>query len=296
MSRKKQSLLRQYKNNKTISIKKTRGASGGVPLDTLVSQIEDEIKAVQLSFATNLGFKGTPGCLAAAKTFEPETTAFNITLPTGEVFPSSGRTDTYSVNYVVRDAQTYTIPIRNGASAAFCARYMTVSVVQRITNNQMVSVGTANQENNFQSWKFQLYPFSRGTYALETSLPTLSGGFNYFWNLEDAKSNRYLSDDLLSHLVLLPRNNQSPTLFVADGTIALADPAFNPRDGDLFEFEVPWLIERDGQAVFHFRPITPILQLASSDPKQQATLYVELHGHYMHADSDAAKTGAITRY
>ena len=71
-------------------------------------------------------------------------------------------------------------------------------------------------------------------------------GATYFWNLVDRDSDRRLSDTMLPHTVLLPGGFE------------------NTLDGNLFEFEAPWLFERAGILDFQFRLINPILQMDSA--------------------------------
>lgn len=308
-----QSLLRRIRNHTKVPFKRTKGSAGGVSLDKLVTQIENEIRNVQLSLQTNLGHKSVPGCLVGSRRFLAQTDTVSITLPPS---PDQQPQGTVLANYIIRDGNTYSIPVRNDASGAFCVKYISVYATQRVfvpgTGVCWTKIPSGRISGNEETVKTALFNYY-----------FYLGGFNFFWNLEDSKSGRMLGDDLMSHLVLLPRSNFAKGANSNNGTIAGSTAANAvgqasasyaiPLDGDFFELEVPWIIERDGQVNLHFRPITPLLQFNStiagsrtttgSDAgddremglrKQDAIVYVELHGHKMQTSQDLQKAGALS--
>lgn len=303
--RKGQPLLRKIKHHSTIPWQRSTGASGGKSLDKLMQEFEDELKSVALAFQTNVGLNSTPSCLVGSRLFPARTDeSFNVVLPySAGIIP----TGTVAANYIIRDANTYQIPIRNNATGAFCVKYISVYISQRIYNANIkketfVRVPTNRLSGNTSSFKYAMY-----------NMYALTGGFNYFWNIEDAKSGRLLGDDLMSHLVMTPRTNPYQAAYDSVNYLNTVLNNNQTFDGDFFELEVPWIIERDGQVNFHFRPITPLMQFDSSISdgrtttnsyvgdtreagirRQDATVYIELHGHKIKSDQDLMKIGALT--
>jgi hypothetical protein len=125
----------------------------------------------------------------------------------------------------------------------------------------------------------------------------------FFWNIIDEKSGRQYAQDWMPHGALMnTRGNAAEKTLVR-----------NP-DSELFEFDTPWLFERDGQAAFLFRPIMDLYQIAASDPTlpygwsssssgvddlsggrrtEQATVRVEFHGNRYYTAQDVLKDGAF---
>lgn len=122
----------------------------------------------------------------------------------------------------------------------------------------------------------------------------------YLWNIVDEKSGRLYSRNWIPHGLLLNTRSES------------MKSVRNP-DGELFEFDVPWLFERDGQVAFLFRPIMDLYQIAAADATfpyhdntdasvndksggrrfQQATVRVEFHGNRYYTDQDLLRDGAF---
>lgn len=274
------------------------------------AQLEAEIAGLASIVYNPVGV-GEPGAFMGTRLFEPE--SFSFTLDTDQ-----DNTSDNAVNYVVRDGQQYNIEIPMSGPGVFVAEYFQVAVWQRFF------VPDANQAfwypvstlipyhatANRRPWTtlFSVYPQQPQTTSVNiaNSFDQAYRQLNYFWNLLDPRSGRRLSDNLMSHLMLLPRLTPMITL---DGFGSQA-PA-TARDGGLFQFRTPWLFERDSQLTFVFRPITPILQfdsaLAGTDAAvglpyddrengrrdQSVLVQAEVHGHRFQTAQDAIKAGAL---
>lgn len=300
-----------------------RGSFGGgwtQPLEDVWTQLMAEVRGLQ----ERLKGRGLPGEVSAyqgARIFEPDLQTYTVPQPRN---PSS----TWTVNYVVADGQTYDIPIIFPGPGIFVGRRLEVSIFQRLKNPDRPEAdlllarslsttlaalgrnddGDAVADTLLRQYRYSLLwqwykafmPGTGDTVVIEDPVPMI----NYFWNFSDAKSQRYLSSDLLSHLQLLP---MSSPLTNEDGGSGLV-----PVDGGAFEFDAPWVVERDGQATFHFRPISAIYQFDSSVTdtavtglpfndleggrrKQSVRVQVELHGERYETLQDAMKQGALTR-
>lgn len=258
---------------------------------------------------------GKPSCYVGEKVFEPETAAFDLAVT------SKNATATKSVNYIVRDGQSYTIPVKMPGPGVFVATHMAVSIKQRFYNPNIGAMwcgvgpmlnqvyysfaSAADVPTGYTSIKtpynqnFSLFPI----WSFSTGSANPAPGYLqpraqcYLWNVLNSKSGRRLADDYMSHTLLLPRQNPNTNLYV--------------RDGGFFEFPSSWLFERDGEATFEYYPITPILQYASSVDgtdldldfddrengvrKQSVRVRVEIHGYRFETDQDAMREGALRR-
>jgi len=135
-----------------------------------------------------------------------------------------------------------------------------------------------------------------GTFA--SPLPYLP----FFWNIIDEKSGRQYAQDWMPHGALLNTRGNSTYIRVAP-------------DGEFFDFDTPWLFERDAQVSFLFRPIMDLYQVdaaATFAPpllplpilpynfddrnqgkrNQQLTVRVEMHGVRYYDRQDVLKEGA----
>lgn len=278
-------------------------------LEEEVAQLEAEIAGLASAVYAPVA-AGEPGAFIGTKTFAPEEHTFN--LDTEQDNASSN-----AVNYVVRDGQEYTINIPMPGPGVFVAQYFQVSIWQRLwvpAASQafwypVSSIVPYQAVERPWTTKFSIFPKQPQT----TAVPVANGfdnafrGINYFWNLTDTRSGRRLCDDLVSHLALLPR--LPPALALFEGPVARYGKTM--RDGGLFEFDTPWLFERDSQLSFAFRPVTPILQFDSSlsgtdaavglpyDDResgrrnQSVLVQAEIHGHRFQTTQDALKAGAL---
>jgi len=213
---------------------------------------------------------------------------------------------TVLANVVVPDAVTHSVPVVFEGPGVFCARYMHVEFYQRVWGGD--GLGHAGREYRFTippSKSFVQFQGAPGSIPGDTakwSLPLglVSGsisedrrdlGVVFFWNLVDRDSGRKLSEDLISHQVLLPGGFQ------------------NQVNGNLFEFATPWLFERAGVLDFQFRLTTPILQPDVSsgifpfdwDDREdngtrrnmEVVVRCELHGTKFYDDRDALFREAV---
>ncbi len=215
------------------------------------------------------------------------------------------------VNYVLKDANTYEIPFVFSGEGVFVARFMKVSIKQRlfVTPWGRAVQMAANYHSRFPgnvagAWttKFSVFPKQPEQTSSHFAVPTT----NFYWSMRD-NTGWQLSDNLQSHIMLQP-NTVTPLLPID------ADLLWTPiNDGGLYEFDTPWAFERDGQCVFQFRPTVPMLQFDSSiagndasvglpfDDResgvrnQAVTVTVALHGSRFRTDRDAMRAGAMTR-
>ncbi len=125
----------------------------------------------------------------------------------------------------------------------------------------------------------------------------------FAWNIIDEKSGRqYAQDWIPSGCLLNTRGNVADTL------------NFRNNDSELFEFDTPWIFERDAQVAFLFRPLMDLYQIAAADSQkpyyggvtgdttvddltggrrfEEATVRVEFHGNRYYTDQDVLKDGA----
>lgn len=121
----------------------------------------------------------------------------------------------------------------------------------------------------------------------------------FFWNIIDEKSGRQYAQDWMPHGALLNTRGNSTYGRVAP-------------DGEFFDFDTPWLFERDAQVSFLFRPIMDLYQVDAAalrpddEPvfpyyfddrnqgkrNQQLTVRVEMHGIRHYDRQDVLKEGA----
>ncbi len=315
------------KNRPTSQQLPGRGSFGGgwtQDLEELWTQLQAELRA--LRERTDGTVLGEPASYAGSRVFRPQVQTRSI--PQVE---SPG--ESWLVNYVVPDGQTYEIPVVFPGPGVFVARSIDVSIYQRLKNPSRAeadlllartlstalgaNVDAATLDLQLRTSRFSLLwrwfkQLSATDGVREDPVPVL----NYFWNFVDSKSQRYLSDGLMSHLALQP-------MTAAAQSSDFSPVTSGPIDGGSFDFDVPWVFERDGQASFHFRPITAIyqfdatvtdsavtgLQVNNVDPAtatdfsdleggkrhQDVTVQVELFGERFQTLQDAMRQGALTR-
>lgn len=254
-----------------------------------------------------LNFSTAPSVKTAYRVnrvFQPETNrAF--------LLDTSQNGTTNLVNYVMRDGNTYEIPFQFTGEGVFVAKYLKVSIKQRL---YIPAYGQAVQMpcgyngrmpgNVAGAWttKFSIFPRQPGGPSFAHVPPQA----NFYWTMRD-NTGWQLSDNLMSHVMLQPN-----TLSLIVPTVE-AERWSPVLDGGLYQFDTPWAFERDGQCVFPFRPTTPILQFDSSiagdaaavgmtfddreslKRNQAVTVTVALHGQRYLTDQDAMRAGALTR-
>ena len=277
------------------------------PLEQQVEQLEAEIAGLEARVKTPTR-PGVPAVYRAAREFVPEF---------GNAFLFDTEQDGVSsnlVNYVMRDANTYNIPVIFPGPGVFTAKQIKVSIYQRLFKPQFSEPTQLHYTTSliglFSSVgpifpftpKFSLYPKQ----PISAPFSPRFNAINFVWNLLDSRSQRYLSSDLMSHEFLLPRS-PGPFNAVAPGSTQQLP------DGGYFQLHAPWVFERDSQVQFQFRPITPVLQFDSSisglNPavgllyddrengvrNQTVTVGIELLGYRYVADQDMAEAGTLTR-
>lgn len=279
------------------------------PLQDVVHTLEADIASLQARLRVPIQ-KGRPSAYMGVREFLPEASIV-------EVDVNQDGQGTAPCNYVVRDGQDYSIPIIFPGPGVFVAHEIVVSIFQRdisAAKQEMYAGMNTNayslQNYNSFTTKFSVYP--KQTAGSSFLPPQHERTINFFWNMVDTKSQRLLADSYISHMVLTPR---SLPVFVAEGGTIEEARVFREKlpDGDLFKFSTPWVFERDGQANFSFRPITPVFQfdssLAGDDPvvglgyddrvngkrDQRVRVQVELHGFRYETDQDLIRAGALTR-
>ncbi len=122
----------------------------------------------------------------------------------------------------------------------------------------------------------------------------------FVWNILDEKSGRPLAQDWIPSGALLNTRGNAGSSTVEQ------------TDGEFFEFDVPWIFERDGQVSFLFRPLMDLYQIAAADAQrpyvtsegagindltggrrfEEAILRVEFHGNRYYTSQDVLKDGA----
>lgn len=281
----------------------------------LLDQLAADVEGLGLRLK-NPARPGIPACYRAERVFRPERSAISLdTAQTGA--------GTSLVNYVVRDGQTYDIPCKFPGDGVFVMKMIKVAVTQRVyvtpdntaiyLASPMVTQGWADRVSlgvNATTWttKFSIFPAQPRYFTTsETSVEALYGAVNYFWNIRDDRTGRFLGSDYMPCTDLLPGT-------VAGSSSANTADRLPLPDGGLYEVDSPWLFERDGQATFRWRPVTPVFQFDSSlsgtnvaiglsyDDRengfrdQPVTVAVEYHGYRYRTDQDAFRAGALTRY
>lgn len=175
-----------------------------------------------------------------------------------------------TVNNTLLSGATYDIEVPYNAQGVFIARSLVVNITFRSYNAGPPS---------YVLWA-PMSPLGNVTTGETTNTSTAStpAALMYFWNLEDPRSGKRFGDDLMSAMALLP---------------AWDIP------GGLLTFDTPWMLERDSQLRFMFRPTMDVVQTVSASaesgaPRNQAVrVRVELHGTRYFTDQDAMRKGAI---
>jgi len=282
-----------------------RGSAGGgyrQPVGELWTQLLAELHGLRDRVATSevAGSLAVPAAYQGVKVFTPEASTFSLADPYGGA--------DLTVNYVVRDGQTYEIPIYFPGPGVFVARGLEVNVYQRFVTHgspeqdynflaRQHSTALADdttRDGNLRTFRYSYFDLVGGAnnnwpgYA-EEPVPSI----NFWWNMADSKSQRYLADDLMPSQALMPMTNPRLASTAGEEEALLA----YPLDGARFYFDAPWLVERDGQLRFLFRPTTPIYQLAAvaADEGQDVRVQVELYGERYETLQDAVRAGAMTR-
>lgn len=255
---------------------------------------------------------GVPACVMGEQLFKADLNK-TITItdyPTDPDANPPAAFTTLTVNPIIYAGRTYRIPIVFPPPGVFEAHNLVVGIEAGYTMfanrpqsgitplNDYRQIGTLNTLAGFlaaspasdaiqYTWQQQVL----GDFT--TIMPFLP----YFWNIVDEKSGRQYAQDWMPCGALLNTrgNNQ-------DRTAQVSIP-----DSELFEFDTPWLFERDGQVAFQFRPIMDLYQVAAADAQEpyggvddlsagrrqeQALVRVEFHGNRYYTAQDTLRDGA----
>lgn len=292
------------------------GASGGgwvPPLSELWTQFCAELHGLRARVDAQLdGLVGVPTVYQGVRVFEPSASTVQVQVP---------RTvGLATVQPILQAGNTYEIPVYFPGPGVFVARSVEVALYQRYVWNDGES--PVNQDMRLLAAPFATGSLGNPSVPLGYDLDIQVSRFSildpkrigvsrewpdqnlvkdprpfvsFWWNLLDAKSQRYLGEDLLPDAALLPMTDMQPATF--GSTISPLTTDGFPIDGGRFTLDAPWLIERDGQMRFVFAPTTSIYQLATTLPTQAQNVYVqvELHGERYETLQDAVRAGAATR-
>lgn len=216
-------------------------------IQATTEQLAAETNALKQRLAAG-DIEGEPTAYHGVRVFEPETSSFNLS------YMAFNGVQTSPVNYVVRDGQTYDIPILTPGPGVFVATGVTVSIYRRLYDPKAAEPMQQNYSSSWASFytSASIVAGEPPTFTTKFSLPYEQYAFNvaplemsFFWNLLDARTGNLYSDYPLNHLALRPR--QDHTL-----------------DGGLFKFDTPWVFPYGTGAVFKFQPINPVVQFDSS--------------------------------
>lgn len=207
------------------------------------------------------------------------------------------------VNPIVKAGQTYRVPVTFSPPGVFMAHNLVVTVEagwpdsvyqpgrplifpladyrQSMAGGFIDSAFPLAQLNFSQQQQVLHYGYDPLQWGQFTYLP-------YFWNIVDEKSGRQYSQDWLPHGLLM------------NGRLTNVNISTNDSSGEFFEFDTPWLFERDAQVSFLFRPIMDLYAVyipPSSDfyPgffETSAKVCVEFHGNRYYTRQDVLKEGA----
>jgi len=231
-------------------------------------------------------------------------------------------------NPIVKAGQTYRIPVMFPPPGVLSVQNLVVTMEAGMTeygginrpyiyalNDYLQTSG--NFGGGFDSFGSPLpYRYTWQQQILGTAWNTMPY-LPFFWNIIDEKSGRQYAQDWMPHGALLNTRGNNNFIRVAP-------------DSELYDFDTPWLFERDAQISFLFRPImdlyqvdasatyptppgamatltastrsvgardTPILPYESEDRNQgkrnqQLTVRVEMHGIRHYDRQDVLKQGA----
>jgi len=258
------------------------------------TRLQSEVAGVEARISNHLTY-GEPAAAVGMKVFEPDSHTFMFD------WLQDGITSVKS-QFVLKDGVTYEIPILFAPPGVMNVRFMKVSITQRlfvpgsgpwqmpVTYGDYFLTTLAGAQTKKYAWPDNVTG-DLGTWPMRRS--------SFMWNLVDTKSGAKYSDELLSEILLLPQGDVK----VIDGTTFDS----NASDG-MLEFDCPWLMERDAQLTFLFRPIMPVIQPtfdsgytpytfedrenANTVRNSAVTVQVEMHGTRYLTTQDALRHGA----
>lgn len=267
---------------------------------------------------------GFPSCVSGERTFVADTTkTFTISeFPTIPDDQNGAGFVTLTVNPIVLAGETYRIPVTFTPPGVLYAHNLVVGIeagLPMFANNNVAFInslgdyrqvrpvindvadaaqtgGFVNADINTGQIQYTYQKQVLGNFC--TVLPMLP----FLWNIIDEKSGRQYAQDWMPHGALLNTRGEASTFLVQH------------VDSDMFEFDTPWLFERDAQVAFLFRPIMDLYQIDAADATSpyrnvstfaaindltggrrasQATVRVEFHGNRYYTSQDVLKDGAF---
>lgn len=285
-----------------------RGPSGqGVgwlqPIVERARNLRERIQGIHARLNTNLA-NGVPSCVTGERTFIADT-AQQITAAAFPINPDLLPAGPALVmNPIILSGQTYRVPIIFTPPGVLQAHNLVVSVEAgfiSFANQYRQGIESLSDYRNNESYGFLSASPADGVVRYSWQQQVL-GTFSavrpylpFLWNIIDEKSGRQYAQDWLPHGALLNTRGGS-------GQYGVEEP-----DGELFEFDTPWLFERDAQVAFLFRPIMDLYQIDAADAQlpyggvsdlsggrrvEQATVRVEFHGNRYYTSQDVLKDGA----
>lgn len=289
-----------------------RGSSGqGVgwlqPIAERVRGLRAQLEGIQRRLSSPL-VDGVPAAVSGELTFKSDTKEqIQVNYP---IDPQALGIIPILCNPIVKAGQTYRIPIIFPPPGVLSVQNLVVTLEAGMTeaagvsrpriyalNDYLQTINTGAFDN---SGFFPPYAFTWQQQILGDAWATLPY-LPFFWNIIDEKSGRQYAQDWMPHGALLNTRGNSTYIRVAP-------------DSDLFDFDTPWLFERDAQVSFLFRPIMDLYQVdpAAEYPppfvgpvypysfndlnqgkrNQQLTVRVEMHGVRHYDRQDVLKEGA----
>lgn len=299
-----------------------RGSSGqGVGwLQSLADQFRNlRARAQSVNDRINTPLReGVPGCVNGERKFSANagvivtTTNYPTSDPVNPQAGSSGTSiATLLLNPIILAGQTYKIPITFTPPGVFEAHNLVVNIEVGLTKFANTNIPNLTPIADYRSYLITSGNISAGFVAENASASVIAwtnqrqvlGIFQqeipflpYLWNIVDEKSGRqYAQNWMPSGALLNSRGFINP---VGGRTVH--------TDSDFFEFDTPWLFERDAQVSFLFRPIMDLYQVDKSDAtlpyivddksggarSEQANVVVEFHGNRYYEKQDVLKEGA----
>lgn len=236
-----------------------------------------------------------PACISGIKTFTP-----GQALTTDPDYDN----DTESIQLFCPTGTTYDVRVPHNTPGVFvawdvsCTVFYTQQVVV-VTNQPAVEIDTTimlrssdpitmqngTADGDMSTPKYLKVPLSYANSPVEA--------MNYFWNLQDPRSGRSLSDQLIPDVVMLPPATPLPKYEISGDVLGGERGQFT-GDGWM-RFDAPWVMERDTELVFQWRPLVEIYQLASNTTPTTVSVRVDIHGIKYFFEQDFLNQGARLR-
>lgn len=271
-------------------------------LRKVYEQLKADVASLRLRIDRDDTIDSEPSVALGQRVFLPDT---NSTFLLDRL--ASGAAGTSS-QYVLRDGITHEIPITLPPPGIFEARFLRVSITQRLFHPTEGVQQIVVPPCPAMSYADAGVTGAGGVQTVKWAYAP-NRFVHFFWNLVEGKSGRTLSDELIPDMALLPPLSQS--LALRNESIDFPSETGDDRDdaGDVgLELDVPWPFERDADVKFLFRPITPIIQPAADsgfspygfDDREAngtvrnsaVTVQVELHGSRIYTPIDEQRAGA----